>query len=71
MRKDFGVWRRWVDETRSIHLAPERKVIEPEGLLTPYPEPIDSEPYVPKVALIEQRALDQLQGMDQPLKETI
>lgn len=69
MRKDFSVWRKWKDERRALILAPERKQLGEGGLLMPYPGPLDSEPYVPKISLIEGRALDQLQGMDQPLKE--
>lgn len=70
-RKDFGVWREWREETRSLLLMPERKGLRGDGVLTPHPGPLESVPYQPKVALIDQRALDQLQGMDQPMKETI
>ena len=70
MRKDFGVWRKWVDEKRAIHLSPERKGIQAD-CLTPPAGPLDSEPYVPKLSLTDQKALDQMQGMDQPLKESM
>lgn len=70
-RKDFGVWRSWRTETRSLLLVPERKGIRSDGVLTPHPGPLDSEPYEPKVKLIDQRALDQMQGMDQPMREAI
>lgn len=70
-RKDFGVWRTWREETRSLLLMPERKGLREDGVLTPHPGPLESDPYEPKVRLIDQRALDQLQGMDQPMKETI
>lgn len=70
-RKDFGVWREWREETRSLLLMPERKGLRGDGVLTPHPGPLESDPYQPKVRLIDQRALDQLQGMDQPMKETI
>jgi hypothetical protein len=71
MRKDFGVWRTWQTEKRALILTPERKELSEDGLLTPCPGPLDSEPYVPKLTLIEGRALDQLQGIDQPLKEAM
>lgn len=70
-RKDWGVWRTWREETRSLLLIPERKGLRGDGVLTPHPGPLDSEPYRPKVTLIDQRALDQMQGMDQPMKEAI
>lgn len=67
MRKDFSVWRRWVTERRSILLWPERKIAQPDGRLLPFPTRLTSEPYKPKVSLIDARALDQLDGMDQPM----
>lgn len=71
MRKDFGVWRSWRTERRALILAPERKGIEPDGRLIPPAGPVDSEPYRPKITLVEGRALDQVQGMDQPMREEI
>jgi DNA polymerase type B, organellar and viral len=71
MRKDFSVWRQWRTERRALMLNSERKVLGDNGILTPFPGPLDSEPYTPKLSLIEGRALDQLQGMDQPMKEAI
>lgn len=71
MRKDFGVWRQWVTERRALILNPERKQLGDNGILTPYPGPLESEPYVPKLTLIEGRALDQAQGMDQQLKASM
>lgn len=71
MRKDFTLWRSWRTERRALILAPERKGIDAAGVLTPHPGPIDSEPYTPKVSLIDARALDQLQGADQPLREVM
>lgn len=70
-RKDFSVWRTWRKETRSLLLIPERKGLRSDGVLTPHRGPLDSDPYRPKVTLIDQRALDQMQGMDQPMRETI
>jgi hypothetical protein len=71
MRKDFTLWRNWNRETRSLILAPERKGVDGEGVLTPPPGPLVSEPYQPKVDLIEGRSLDQMQGQDQPLREAM
>lgn len=71
MRKDFSVWRTWRTEKRALMLAPERKQIGADGLLTPFPGPLESEPYKPKLTLIEGRALDQMQGIDQPLTKEI
>jgi hypothetical protein len=70
-RRDFGVWREWREERRSLLLRPERKGLQPDGRLTPHPGPLVSEPYRPKQSLIDARALDQLQGMDQPMKGTV
>jgi hypothetical protein len=67
-RKDFGVWRTWREETRALLLIPERKGLREDGVLTPHTGPLTSEPYEPKVELIDQRALDDAQGKDQPLK---
>jgi hypothetical protein len=69
MRKDFSVWRQWKTERRALMLTPERKGLGDDGILTPYPDPLDSEPYVPKISLIDGRALDQMQGIDQPKME--
>lgn len=66
-RKDFSVWRRWIAEPRSILLLPERKIGSSDGDLLPFPGPLTSQPYVPKQDLIEQRALDDLEGFDQPM----
>lgn len=66
-RKDFGIWRQWTTEPRSILLWPERKIAGPEGRLLPFPGYLESEPYQPKLSLIDARALDQLDGMDQPM----
>lgn len=71
MRKDFSVWRTWRKETRALMLMPERKGINESGVLTPHPGPLHSEPYVPKQKLIEGKALDQAQGVDQPLREVM
>lgn len=71
MRKDFSVWRTWKKERRAIMLHPERKTMTDSGILLPYPELVESEPYIPKMTLIEGRALDELTGIDQPLKETM
>jgi hypothetical protein len=70
-RKDFGVWRTWREETRALMLMPERKGLRDDGVLTPHPGPLESEPYEPKLKLIDQRAIDQEQGFDQPMKGTI
>lgn len=66
-RKDFSIWRKWTTDRRSILLWPERKLAEEGGRLLPFPGHLISEPYKPKVSLIDARALDQLDGMDQPM----
>jgi hypothetical protein len=66
-RRDFSVWRQWITDQRSILLWPERKTAGPEGLLLPFPGRLESEPYKPKVSLIDQRAIDDLDGSDQPM----
>lgn len=70
-RRDFSIWRRWTTETRALTLAPERKQLAEGGALYPVDGPLESEPYQPKQSLIDARALDQLQGMDQPMREAI
>jgi hypothetical protein len=70
-RKDFSIWRRWTDENRSILLWPERKIAGPEGRLYPFPGMLRSEPYRPKVSLIDARALDHSDGLDQPMELVI
>jgi hypothetical protein len=72
---DFGLWRRWVTAPRSLSLAPERKVATSDGnggnLLYPCDGPLTSEPYAPKMSLLDARALDFTQGMEQPMREEI
>lgn len=70
-RKDFSVWRSWREETRALMLMPERKGLREDGVLTPHRGPLESDPYEPKVKLIDQRAIDQEQGFDQPMKGTM
>jgi hypothetical protein len=67
-RKDFSVWRKWIAEPRSILLWPERKIQGEDGRQLPFPGRLVSEPYKPKVSLIDARALDQIDGMDQPMQ---
>ncbi len=66
-RKDFGVWRDWRTEPRSIVLWPERKVHGEGGRLLPFPGKLTSEPYKPKISLVEAKALEQMEGCDQPM----
>ncbi len=66
-RKDFGVWRQWRTEPRSIVLWPERKVASEGGKLLPFPGKLTSEPYRSKVTLVEAKALEQMEGIDQPM----
>lgn len=74
-RTDFGVWRQWVTESRSLSLSIDRKISVPDGrggnVLLPPPGPLQSEPYEPKISLLDARALDTLQGGEQPLRDTI
>jgi hypothetical protein len=73
MRKDFSIWRTWRVERRALSLTAERKIAGPGGILTPFPGPLNSEPYAPKTSLIEQRDenLRQIEGIDQPLREVM
>lgn len=79
-RKDFGVWREWRTEPRSILLWPERKVAGEGGLLLPFPGRLVSEPYKPKISLGEAQRLadggddtlllmelESMEGRDQPM----
>lgn len=66
-RKDFSVWREWRTDPRSIVLWPERKIAGENGELLPFPHKLTSEPYKPKITLVEARALEQLEGNDQPM----
>jgi hypothetical protein len=75
-RKDFSVWRQWVDERRTISLNPERKRIQPGRpnngryrLLYPMVGPVVSVPYTPKDALYDDPTDEDLENMiadDQP-----
>lgn len=66
-RKDFGIWREWRTDPRSIILWPERKIAGEDGHLLPFPGKLTSEPYKPKITLLEAKALEQLEGADQPM----
>lgn len=66
-RKDFAIWREWRTDPRSIILWPERKIAGKDGKLLPFPGKLTSEPYKAKVSLVEAKALDQLEGVDQPM----
>jgi hypothetical protein len=66
-RTDFSLWRQWLTESRSIMLWPERKLSGEGGRLLPYPGNLASEPYAPKISLIEARDLDNMAGIDQPM----
>jgi len=70
-RREFGVWRQWKRERRKLLLHPERKVIGESGRLYPYRGRLESEPYQPKVSLLDARAVDYMQGMEQPMREVI
>jgi hypothetical protein len=70
-RTDFSIWRRWVEEQRTIYLNPDRKLPQPDGSLMPLPGPLESEPYIPKLSLLDARALDYMQGTEQPMREEI
>jgi hypothetical protein len=74
LQRGLGVWRTWTEETRSLCLYPDRKVVmasDQRGyhLLAPYPGPIDSEPYAPKSSLYDDPTPAQIENMiadDQP-----
>lgn len=66
-RREFGVWREWRTEPRSIVLWPERKIYGEGGRLLPFPGRLTSEPYRPKISLVEAKALESMEGIDQPM----
>lgn len=75
-RKDFGVWRQWVDERRSIAFEINHKesVIQDDGSVLLYPPvgPYTSLAYVPKQSLYDDPTDDQLENVirdDQPHRE--
>lgn len=75
-RGRMELWREWVTEPRSLALMPERKrLVNYNGTgtyrLLPPPGPMVSEPYVPKQTLLDGRALDYLEGMEQPMRQHI
>lgn len=70
-RKDFSIWRKWTDERRSILLWPERKIAGPDGRLLPFPGHLVSEPYKKKISLVDARAIDRMDGDDQPMVSVI
>lgn len=66
-RREFGGWRRWEVKRRSLILWPERKVSGKNGKLLPFPGKLTSEPYKSKISLVEAKALEQMEGIDQPM----
>jgi hypothetical protein len=75
-RTDFGVWRAWKEERRSIafQIKNKRSVINDDGTVSLYPiiGPYESLPYVPKQSLYDDPSDDQLENMvrdDQPHRE--
>lgn len=77
-RKDFGVWRQWVTERRTISLNPERKSLVGRPRINsryrsielhPLPGPVTSIPYTPKESLYDDPTDEALENMvldDQP-----
>lgn len=74
-RVDPSIWRTWKTERRVIALLPQRKIptvpVDGVSILRPIPGPISSQPYIPKISLVDAQALDYLQGHEQPMRETI
>lgn len=74
-RKDFGVWRQWIDERRSIafEIKNKRAVVDGSNVLLYPPEgPYDSLPYEPKQSLYDDPSDSALENMvrdDQPHRE--
>lgn len=74
-RKDFGVWRQWIDERRSIAFEIKNKiprVHEGNVYLYPIKGPFESLPYVPKQSLYDDPSEDMVENMvrdDQPHRE--
>lgn len=76
-KSDLGNWRQWIDQDRSLHLMPQRKLLQRNteyggwDCLPPNTAPGDSEPYHPKVRLLESNDEDNQAGMEQPLRGAI
>lgn len=70
-RGKMNLWCTWETSDRTINLAPERKLVSENGTLLPPREFMTSEPYEPKVSLLEAREIENMQGMEQPLREEI
>jgi hypothetical protein len=74
-RKDFGVWRQWIDERRSVAFEIQNKqriVCGSNVLLYPIAGPFSSLPYEPKQSLYDDPTDDALENMvrgDQPHRE--
>lgn len=76
-RKDFNVWRQWIDERRSIAFEIQNKQHEwdyDRRVMSLYPiaGPYDSLPYVPKQSLYDDPSDEALENMvrdDQPHRE--
>lgn len=66
-RVEFGGWRKWEIKRRSLILWPERKVSAEGGKLLPFPGKLTSEPYRPKITLVEAKSLESMEGYDQPM----
>jgi hypothetical protein len=77
LRKDFSIWRQWIEGERrvSLYLSPRKRYDDEE------PEPVKqlrppdrnrpgiSDPYVPKHAVVEldDEAIDWIEGIEQPI----
>jgi DNA polymerase type B, organellar and viral len=73
----LGPWRQWVDQDRSLYLMPQRKVLsrDPRSngwvCLPVENAPGPSEPYHPKIRLLESQDDDNQAGLEQPLRSTL
>lgn len=73
--ENLDAWREWQRFKRNIFLRPRRKdTVYHDGEAVSYPKlhaPGDSEPYTPKIRLLESIDPDKEQGMDQPLRTAV
>lgn len=75
-RTDFGVWRQWIEERRSVAFEIQNKEREELAngavILKPIAGPFESLPYVPKQSLYDDPSDDELENIvrdDQPHRE--
>lgn len=70
-RNRLDLWNTWATDPRTLTLMPARKIALPDGTLAPIGGPVTSEPYEPKISLVDAKVLENVQGSEQPLRDDV